>query len=41
MRAWLASPGHRANILAGRYSRIGAAAIEVNGTTYWVQLFAD
>lgn len=41
VRAWLASPGHRANILAGRYSRIGAAAIEVNGTTYWVQLFAD
>lgn len=41
VRAWLASPGHRANILAGRYSRIGAAAIEVNSTTYWVQLFAD
>lgn len=41
VRAWLASPGHRANILSGRYSRIGTASRNVNGTMYWVQVFAD
>ena len=29
--AWMASPGHRANILDGRLTRIGVAAYFVNG----------
>ncbi len=30
--AWMASPGHRANILDGRLTRIGVAAVFANGT---------
>ena len=38
---WLASPGHRANILRRDYRRIGVAGfIGPNGKTYWVQQFA-
>lgn len=41
VRAWLASPGHRANILSRRHSRIGVAGFVGNdGKTYWVQQFA-
>jgi len=29
--AWMASPGHRANILDGRLTRIGVAAVYANG----------
>ena len=29
--AWMASPGHRANILDGRLNRIGVAAVYANG----------
>ena len=36
---WMASPGHRANIM-GNYSRIGIGIFQTNGRTYWVQLFA-
>ena len=37
---WLHSPGHRANILSGRYRRIGVAGfIGPDGRTYWVQQF--
>lgn len=39
--AWMNSPGHRANILNSSYSRIGSASVNINGTLYWVQLFAD
>lgn len=41
VNAWMNSPGHRANILNGGYSRIGSASVNVDGTLYWVQLFAD
>jgi len=30
--SWMASPGHRANILDGRLTRIGVAAVFANGT---------
>lgn len=41
VRTWLNSPGHRANILSGRHSRIGVAGyVGRNGKTYWVQQFA-
>jgi uncharacterized protein YkwD len=40
-RAWLASPGHRENLLDRRYSRIGAGVWRAsNGTPYYVQDFA-
>lgn len=41
VNAWMNSPGHRANILNSSYSRIGSASVNVGGTLYWVQLFAD
>lgn len=39
MAAWLTSDSHRRNLLARGYSSIGVACLEVNGVTYWVQLF--
>lgn len=41
VNAWTNSPGHRANILNSSYSRIGSASVNIDGTLYWVQLFAD
>lgn len=41
VNAWMNSSGHRANILSSSYSRIGTASVNVGGTLYWVQLFAD
>ncbi len=37
---WMASAGHRANIL-GNFTDIGTALIEANGTTWAVQVFAN
>ena len=38
--AWMASPGHRANILDSGYTSIGlGTARATNGTWYWVQDF--
>jgi uncharacterized protein YkwD len=40
VRDWMSSPGHRANILNGRYRRMGAAAYRTpDGTIYWCQQF--
>jgi uncharacterized protein YkwD len=37
---WLNSPGHRANMLSGRYRRLGVAAYRTpEGTIYWCQQF--
>ena len=43
IRAWMKSPGHRKNILSEDISEIGIgfAVDDRNGTTYWVQKFAD
>lgn len=41
VNAWMNSPGHRANNLNSSYSRIGSASVNIDGTLYWVQLFAD
>ena len=41
VNAWMNSPGYRANILNSSYSRIGSASVNIDGTLYWVQLFAD
>ena len=37
--AWMASPGHRANIL-GDFTDIGIAFVTADGTTWGVQVFA-
>ncbi|MCA9099869.1 MAG: CAP domain-containing protein [Pirellulales bacterium] len=40
VRDWMNSPGHRANILNGRYSRVGTAAyVTGRGTIYWCMQF--
>jgi uncharacterized protein YkwD len=40
VRAWMNSPGHRANILNPGHGRIGVAAYRtVAGTIYWCQQF--
>jgi uncharacterized protein YkwD len=40
-RGWLGSPGHRRNILDGRYARIGAGVWRgAGGARYYVQDFA-
>lgn len=42
MKAWMSSPGHRANILSKNYSYIGVgAAKKSNGTLYWTQEFVN
>jgi uncharacterized protein YkwD len=38
--AWMASPGHRANILESSFDRVGIAYCEVGGQSYWVVDFA-
>ena len=41
MSAWLASSGHRANILHGGVSHIGVAATKgANGVVYWTMVIA-
>ena len=40
--SWLSSPGHRANMLSGRYRRLGVAAYRTpEGTIYWCQQFLN
>lgn len=39
--AWMASPGHRANILHSRYRRVGVGVAEGFGARFWVQEFAS
>ena len=40
MNSWMNSSGHRANILNGRYRRLGVAAYRTpEGTIYWCQQF--
>lgn len=40
IQSWLNSPGHRANMLNRRYTRLGVGIREDrNGVKYWVQRF--
>jgi uncharacterized protein YkwD len=42
VRAWMNSPGHRANILNSGHRRIGVAAFRTDsGTIYWCQQFKN
>ena len=36
-----AGQGHRRNMLRSTFTRVGIAAVEVNGTVYWAQEFAS
>ncbi len=39
---WMNSPGHRANMLSGQYTRIGVAAYRArDGQIYWCQQFTQ
>ncbi len=41
MRSWMNSPGHRANILTGRFTEIGIGpATSADGTRYWTMVLA-
>lgn len=40
MQSWMNSAGHRANILNGKFTKIGVGHYRnSNGTSYWTQLF--
>lgn len=39
MNSWMNSPGHKANILSGNFTKIGVGCYQYNGRLYWVQLF--
>jgi len=40
VKAWMNSPGHRANILSNSYTQTGVgAAKKADGTLYWTQMF--
>lgn len=39
VRRWMASPGHRANILNPRFKDIGIGVTQTRGRTYAVQIF--
>lgn len=39
VRAWMDSPEHRANILAGKYTHMGVGHIRKGGVDWWVQHF--
>lgn len=42
VRAWMNSPGHRANILAKDFRVLGvAAAVDDDGDTWWAQIFVS
>jgi uncharacterized YkwD family protein len=38
--AWMNSPGHRANILASHFTKIGVGYVN-NGRPYWTQMFTN
>ncbi|PNV63301.1 hypothetical protein C0033_04265 [Clostridium sp. chh4-2] len=41
MNAWMNSTGHKNNILKSSFGRMGVGCAYVNGSYYWVQIFAD
>ncbi|NMB28142.1 MAG: serine protease [Tissierellia bacterium] len=41
VRGWMNSSGHRANILNPSFGKIGVGYVNVNGTTYWTQMFTN
>ncbi len=38
---WMASEGHKENILNKKFTSMGVASVVIDGTTYWVQVFAN
>ena len=41
MKAWMNSPGHRANILKNGFGKVGIGVYKVNGVLYWTQEFTN
>jgi uncharacterized YkwD family protein len=40
VNAWMNSPGHRANILASHFTKIGVGYVN-NGRPHWTQMFTN
>lgn len=41
VKGWVNSPGHRENILNPNFGTIGIGYVNINGTTYWTQMFTN
>lgn len=41
VKAWMDSDGHRANILNGKFNKLGVGVHENNGIIYWTQMFTN
>ncbi len=41
VKAWMNSPGHKANILNSSYNKVGIGVYTKDGTIYWTQLFSS
>lgn len=41
MNGWMNSTGHRDNILNPSFGTIGVGYVNINGITYWTQMFTD
>ena len=41
VNGWMNSSGHRANILNPAFGKIGIGYANINGTSYWTQMFTD
>jgi len=41
VKQWMASKGHKANILNKKFTKMGVASVVIDGYTYWVQVFAN
>lgn len=39
VNAWMASPGHKANILKPDFTTMGIGIVNRNGKNYWAQIF--
>lgn len=39
--AWKNSPGHYKNMVNSKFTKVGFGYVDLNGTKYWVQLFAN
>jgi len=41
VKAWMESPGHRANIMNRNFGNLGVGIYNDNGTIYWTQMFIN
>lgn len=41
MEGWMNSPGHKKNILSPNFGTLGVGYVNIDGTTYWTQMFTN